>query len=378
MIRASKNKNRFKREMHPHASKIIIGGIIIILFLVIFKFFYLSGTAIVQRQLSPSEQAIVAREKIFSEINEILVKYGIRPEWISRTAEKRKIRVPASLPVIQICQDIALAAKEQQAQILESYEDLRSETVFLEIGFQEQSLVNLEFIRDKSLTPVVGNIALIIDDFGHSFSGTAEAFLKLDIPLTVAIIPGLRHSAKIAEEAVINQKDILIHLPMEPRDEKVVDNGFTILVSQTEAEIRQRVQAAIQTLPAASGVNNHQGSKAMTDARVVQTVLDEIKRNKLFFIDSKTTPHSLGEKIAGELKIPAAARDVFLDDDEDPEQIKIQLYKLARKSRAQGTAIGIGHVKPNTLAVLQAEILPLKLLGYQFVLLDSKFKRKKN
>jgi polysaccharide deacetylase 2 family uncharacterized protein YibQ len=162
---------------------------------------------------------------------------------------------------------------------------------------------------------------------------------------------------------------------MEPLDEKIVDNGFTILVSQTEEEIRHRVQAACQAIPAAIGVNNHQGSKAMADERVVRTVLQELKQKKLFFIDSKTTAHSFGEKIAKEIKISIVSRDIFLDDDENPEQIKIQLYKLARKSRTLGIAIGIGHVKPNTLAVLKTEMHQLKLLGYQFVLVSSRINR---
>lgn len=375
MMRHPKNKNKFKKPGPPKLKNIIFGVLIVVLFVIIFKFVFLPQKAVVHRKLTASEQEIIEREKILSKIDETLLKYGIRDEWITQTVEKRLIRVPGSVPIIQLCQEIANIAGEHQAEIRESYEDLRTESIILGLGFQDKLLINLKFTRDKSLTPLVGKIALIIDDFGYSLSGTAEAFLKLNIPLTVAIIPGLSQSVQIAEQALLFGKEILIHLPMEPLEEAVEDHGFTILVSQNEDEIRNRIKQACQLIPTAIGVNNHQGSKAIANERVVRAVLQELKEQNLFFIDSKTTARSLGYQLAKEMKLPAASRDVFLDDDENPAQIKKQLYKLARKARARGFAIGIGHVKPNTLAVLHAEIHELKLLGYQFVTVSSGINR---
>ena len=54
--------------------------------------------------------------------------------------------------------------------------------------------------------------------------------------------------------------------------------------------------------------------------------------------------------------VPTNKRDVFLDNELDEEKIKTQLLKLADVSEKKGIAIGIGHVKPQTLNVLEKEI----------------------
>jgi len=338
------------------------------LFIIIFNVFFRNRQAVIYRHLTPPEKNIVQREKIILVIDEILQKYGIKAEWISQTVDQKTIRVPQTVPIIQLCQEIAHETTKQNAEIWKSYEDLRTETIVLELGYNNQLLQNLKFIKDDSLMPVYGKIVLIIDDFGYSISETVEGFFRLAIPFDVAIIPGLKLSNQIAEMALLYQKEIMIHLPMEPLEqEDFQPNEYTILTALPENEIRQRIQLACQLIPAAVGLNNHQGSRAMTDARVVDILMDELKKQHLFFIDSRTTASNLAFETAQTMKIPSAARDVFLDNEEDYEMIKNQLLKLTRLSRTRGVAIGIGHVKSTTLKVLEAEIPELVRLGYQFV-----------
>jgi polysaccharide deacetylase 2 family uncharacterized protein YibQ len=48
------------------------------------------------------------------------------------------------------------------------------------------------------------------------------------------------------------------------------------------------------------------------------------------------------------------------------KQISAQLDKLVKLAKKQGTALGIGHAKPNTLEVLKREIPVLIEAGFQF------------
>ena len=64
--------------------------------------------------------------------------------------------------------------------------------------------------------------------------------------------------------------------------------------------------------------------------------------------------------------VPTARRNIFLDNDDDEEKITKQLMKLVRKSERDGFSIGIGHVKPKTLNVLQKQIPILQKKGYKF------------
>ncbi len=358
--------------------KIAIGIIIVALFFIILNVFFLSREAIISRPISRAEKDIIQREQIGSIITDILYKYGIKNEWITQTQEQKSIQVPITTPIIQICQEIVNNTRPQQTEILNSYEDLRSGTIILELGYKKKLLYRLKFIRDDSLLSGAGKIALIIDDFGYFSSGLVQEFFDLDFPFTVSIIPGLKYSNQISEHALVNEKEIMIHFPMEPLNEKIEMNPFLILTALPDEEIQTRVRKANLLIQHAIGVNNHQGSKATADARVMKTFLDELKSQNLFFIDSRTTNLSVGTKIATEINLPNAGRDIFLDHEDNVETIKNQLIELAKIASKKNYAIGIGHLKPNTLKVLKEEVPGFQRLGYEFIFISDVFKLKQN
>jgi hypothetical protein len=82
-------------------------------------------------------------------------------------------------------------------------------------------------------------------------------------------------------------------------------------------------------------------------------VLSEVKRRKLFFIDSTTTSRSVGYRLARDMQIPTARRNVFLDNDLTPKAIGLQLERLLGIAKHRGAAIGIGHPNEETLDALR-------------------------
>lgn len=367
MTRRKQNVNKKSTQSFFSWKWFFISLCVLGLFLLIFKIFFLSQTAKVRRQLSIQEMDIIRREKINLRINDIILKYGIKDDWISQRVDEKVVKIPGSVPTIQLCQEIANDIQKYGAEIWKSHEDIKTEAIILEIGYKKQLLQNLRFVKDHRLEPVSGKIALIIDDFGYHNSEIVDEFLTLNIPLTISIIPGLEFSVQIAEQAVLYKKDVLIHLPMEPLDEPIEDHGFTLLTSQSDVQILERIKHACEVFPAAVGLNNHQGSKAMADKRIVKILMDELKRQQIFFIDSRTCKNTLGYTLAKRANVPTAKRDVFIDNEDDEKQIQDQILKLATKARKQGAAIGIGHVRPGTLSALKKTIEEFQLLGFQFV-----------
>lgn len=353
--------------------KIAIGIIVVGLFLIIFNVFFLSREATISRSLSRAEKELFQQEQIATIITNTLYKYGIRSEWISQTQDQKIIQIPLTLPVIEICQEIVKNTQPHQTEILNSYEDLKTGHIILELGFRKKLLYRLKFVPNSTLLSGAGKIALIIDDFGYSSANLVQEFFHLEFPFTISIIPGLKFSNQISEQALLSEKEILIHFPMEPLNERIETNPFLILSSQPEEEIRIRVKKAKQVIQQAIGVNNHQGSKATADERVMRTFLDELKNQRLFFIDSRTTNLSVGNKIAAEINLPNAGRDIFLDHEDNLDAIKNQLIELARIASKKQFAIGIGHLKPNTLKVLQEEVPGLLRLGYEFIFISEVF-----
>ena len=108
-------------------------------------------------------------------------------------------------------------------------------------------------------------------------------------------------------------------------------------------------------MPYARGVNNHMGSRATADRRVMESVIASLPKG-MYFVDSRTGGSSVAADVAREMNVRSAARHVFLDDDRSVLAIRHQLAVLAETAASRGLAIGIGHPHPSTIQVLADEI----------------------
>ena len=214
--------------------------------------------------------------------------------------------------------------------------------------------------------PMRGVIGLIIDDFGYRNDHVSNGFLQLPGKLTYAIIPGHDYSQLFSKKAYDSGYEIIVHLPMENIGKTYGEEEYVLMSYFQDDEIKNRINKAFDLLPESIGLNNHQGSRGTADSRVMTLVAGVIKEKKKFFIDSRTTNNSLAETTMRKYGVPTNKRDVFLDNELDEEKIKIQLLELADVSEEKGIAIGIGHVKPQTLNVLAKEIPVLQEKGFRF------------
>ena len=211
-----------------------------------------------------------------------------------------------------------------------------------------------------------GEIGLIIDDFGYRNDEISDGFLHLGVNLTCAVIPGHAYSSTFGEKAVSHGHEVIVHMPMENVGENRGEEGFVLRVDMKPDAVKNRVYDALDQIPEAIGMNNHQGSQATADPGVMNSVAAVLKERNKFFIDSRTTPETVAESIMNNWKVPAARRNIFLDNDPDEEKITRQLLSLVEIAERDGSAIGIGHVKQNTLNVLRKQIPELKRKGFKF------------
>jgi polysaccharide deacetylase 2 family uncharacterized protein YibQ len=194
-------------------------------------------------------------------------------------------------------------------------------------------------------------LAIVIDDLGPAQALTRRA-VHLPRPVTLAFLPYAEGLDAFATAAKANGHEVYLHLPMEPEGEE--DPGpNAILVGLEPGELSRRLAWALDRLPQATGVNNHMGSRATSDPAAMLEVLQEVRRRGLAFVDSRTSPLSVGNALAERLGLPHAARDVFLDNDPSPAAIRRRLDEALRLARRRGHALAIGHPYPTTLAVLE-------------------------
>ena len=212
-----------------------------------------------------------------------------------------------------------------------------------------------------------GLAAIVIDDLGNEL-GPAERIASWKAPVAGAVLPGVAYSAAAARALARGGKEVLLHLPMEPAGyPKVRPGPGVILRSQSDAEIVRTLESDLATVPGVVGVNNHMGSAATADPRVMRVVAGVLSDRGLFFLDSRTTDATVAERTAEEASVPAVSRRVFLDDVETEEAVSRQLAELVRRAQEEGSAVAIGHPYPATLTVLEREMPGLAARGVKLV-----------
>lgn len=203
---------------------------------------------------------------------------------------------------------------------------------------------------------------IIVDDVGLN-KEQVDRLLELPGPLTFAVLPGLPYSTYAAETAQKKGWDVMLHLPMEPKE----SSGYTatdageevLLVGLPKKDILMTLDKMLSSVPHIKGVNNHMGSKFMENEELMELVLKDINAKGLFFVDSLTSSGSVGYETALGMGMQTAKRDVFLDDtSKGSEYVKSQIKKLVQVSKKKGYAVGICHPYPDTVRAL-SEMMPL-------------------
>lgn len=211
-------------------------------------------------------------------------------------------------------------------------------------------------------------IAIVLDDWGYSRRLVPEV-LKLNRPVTLAILPHQAYSTTIAKDVQGSRCEVILHMPMEPKDAHSAREPQVLTSGMSAEAVRHMLDAALATVPYAKGLSNHQGSKATEDPALMRLVMQDLRRRQLFFLDSFTASRPACEPAAREAGIPFAQRAVFLDNQETPDYIRRQLQELVAAARHTGAAVGIGHDKRVTLEVLQQAMPEMEQEGVEFVAL---------
>ena len=194
-------------------------------------------------------------------------------------------------------------------------------------------------------------LAIIIDDCGQ-WPVTERAFVALPFPLTLSVLPHVRYGSAIARDASAAGKGVMLHLPMQTVSGRYPGPG-TITTTMPDSEIRSEVADDLAELPQARGVNNHEGSLATQNTRVMGDIADVLARDGRFFIDSRTSSGSVGESVARGRGVLSASRSVFLDNVDNVAAVEARLREAAKDALATGSAIAIGHPRPATLAAVR-------------------------
>jgi len=342
---------------------------------------------------------IEKKARLLSEyLDQSFSRLGLSPEDISRHFyEERRcgikkfvhttkiFNLPQKISTDKFYQAILDAVKESKAHLLEKTNfDIgeysisifvlgrRSISTHLLVGVKGKAPEPPEGserpVKDKrpktSALPLAGiskgvaersKVAIIIDDMGYN-TKALNYVSEIKVPLTLAVLPQLPFSQRVAQEGHIMGHEIILHLPLEPEEEIECLGPGAILLEAGPEKIENILDKNLRTVPHCRGLNNHAGSRFTKDTQKMKVLLEAMKKRDLFFVDSLVTPESCGFSLAIELDVPTASRDIFLDNIKEEEYILNQLKELIVISHRTGKAIGIGHPSPITLQVLKKNL----------------------
>lgn len=219
--------------------------------------------------------------------------------------------------------------------------------------------------EEKALPPA--RLALIIDDGGYSIE-KIKGIVGMGRPMTFAILPNTPHARKVALLAHENGDQVMLHLPMEPResDQHSLEKD-TVLAGMDKQEIQTILQKDLTQIPHVRGVNNHMGSKATEDTTVMRALMEVLKKEGLFYIDSHTSSHTVGPQMARQAGVAFGSNDRFIDQEKDLQTIKKAIRQAMAKAKKEGKAIAIGHPHPLTAQAIREMIPEIEKAGIKLV-----------
>ena len=183
-------------------------------------------------------------------------------------------------------------------------------------------------------------LAIVVDDLGYDPVRDAE---WLDFPerITVSVIPHGPSSKSFAASARTRGFGVLLHVPMEPEG-AVSDRTepFLLRRGMTPEEIADRFARMAADVPQANGASNHMGSAFTSDLAAMAAFAQALKGKGFFFVDSVTSAGTVAPTAMEVAGVPATRRDVFLDDDGRPEEMRRQWATVVALAKERAGAAG--------------------------------------
>jgi len=373
--KATKPKKNKRKNISKIPPGLIVGGVFFLIILIIIfsivnlKFNRLKSEVV---QLNNYQNEISSAENI---IKIVLFDYELDKEHLKKYSKNNITTFEISIPedkIYSIKQSLISRLSNKGYAHRDSLSFYKDNNFIFDIiispfeemkNKEDKNPINVENLINKEIKH---KIALILDDAGNSLE-LAEEVLSLPYPVTLSVIPFTRYDRETSELVRKNNKELFLHLPMEPKSYPETDPGKgAILLNTPESLIEIIIKKDVERLGKIDGVNNHMGS-ALTESRTkMQQVLKYLKIYTDTFVDSHTSKNTVAYDICKKYLPNCGINNVFIDNSDDPEYIKNKINKGINLLEKNKNVIMIGHLRPNTVKVLKSYLPELEKRGIKF------------
>jgi polysaccharide deacetylase 2 family uncharacterized protein YibQ len=182
-------------------------------------------------------------------------------------------------------------------------------------------------------------IGVVMTGVGIGARGTADAISRLPGAVTLAFAPYGRDLETQVARARREGHEILLQVPMEPQDYPESDPGpHTLRASAPARENMERLHWLMSRFPGYVGLMNFMGGRLMGEPGTYGTLLEEINRRGLMFLDDGTAAGSRTAELGGKLGLPVLVADKTAEAGASAT-LEAQLAEIEEIARRRGSAI---------------------------------------
>lgn len=215
-------------------------------------------------------------------------------------------------------------------------------------------------------------IAIVVGGLGIGGGTTAEAIGKLPDSITLAFAPYGGDLSRWAARARGTGHEIVLQLPMEPFDYPDNDPGPQTLLSSLSPEQNiDRLHWMLSRMQGYVGVTNYMGARFTSNEAMLGTILGDVGKRGLLYLDDGSSPRSVATKSADAAKAPFVKADLVVDATPNWADIDAALAKLETIAAERGVAIGTASALPLSIERIARWAKAAKERGIRIVPLSA-------
>lgn len=341
----------------------------------------ISSYSLEEKNISPSskmsnnleENIIGILDKLEVKKDEIETKH-----FLEDNQKEIKTNIPSGKPIEWIIWRLSQAAKKTSYEVTDGVYNHKKGIYSVTYTPKDPNDVEviLTFGKAKRFLSNSSFIAILVEDFEFQANKTTIDLLSFPEPLTISLLPFIEKNTWTAQAAHEYKKEIVIHLPFEPkRAKKKIQGSSIIMIHYPEKEIRKIIHNAVKTIPNFRGFANLYGSIAVEDSRVMKIVLNEIKKYQGYFINTYGGRTSVVPEVAEKANIDYKEISTVIKEKSTAAEIEEQLKKYIDIARKKGSIIVTAKASKPLIEALNSILPYTKQYGIKFVYISDIVKK---
>jgi polysaccharide deacetylase 2 family uncharacterized protein YibQ len=221
------------------------------------------------------------------------------------------------------------------------------------------------YARPPAEGPQRPRVAILLAGLGLSAPQT-QAAIQLPGEITLGFLPHAQGLAGKIADARAAGHEVLLHIPMEPRNYPSDDPGpHALLTSLTPVANLERLDWSLARAVGYVGIINRLGARLAESEADFKPILTALRDRGLMYLDASESTEAAALRLPERLAMAHTGIDRRIDREAARGAIDAQLADLEEIARRTGQAVGLGEPFPVTIERLAHWVATLQSRGIE-------------